>query len=431
MRHVLLVFFALMATSVHAADPVAEMYLNQVKLVENDVLSLARAMPADKYDFAPTAGAFTGVRTFGQQVKHLSTMIFMTAAIVLEERSPYGPGTNDNGPDTVRSKEEILQLLAGFAGLRAQGDVVADDGKPSRSGQDLLRIDGQGGRRFGRDVPQLQPLWANGGVCAHERHRPSIQPTDSGGAMTLHAAIRLTVIVAPFLIACSQRTPEAPINMEFVRIEPGTFTMGCPPGNIVCDGDERPAHQVRITKGFEIGKFEVTQAQWKIVMGTEPSNFKGEMLPVEQVSWDDVGTFMERMNARKDGYRYRLPTEAEWEYAARAGATEMHHGVPDEIAWFMENSNGVTHPVGSKAPNAWGLHDTQGNVYEFVQDWFGPYANEAATDPTGPGNGSERLPRGGSWMSTIRGIRLPNRNLIEPGEADFNIGFRCVREPVQ
>jgi formylglycine-generating enzyme required for sulfatase activity len=247
--------------------------------------------------------------------------------------------------------------------------------------------------------------------------------------MKIQAALQSSILAA-FLSGCAPAPSGETINMEFVKIEPGTFLMGCPPGNIGCDGDERPPHEVKITKAFEIGKYEVTQTQWKIVMGTEPSYFKGENLPVEQVSWDDANRFMARMNERNDGHRYRLPTEAEWEYAARAGNAAMHHGTPNDIAWFMENSDGVTHAVGTKAPNAWGLHDTQGNVYEFVQDWFGPYPNDLATDPTGPVDGSERVPRGGSWMSTSRGIRLPNRNLIEPGDANFNIGFRCVRESI-
>ena len=150
--------------------------------------------------------------------------------------------------------------------------------------------------------------------------------------------------------------------------------------------------------------------------------------PVE-VSWNDVRQFLQRMNARNDGHRYRLPTEAEWEYAARAGVTAVHGGALDEIAWFMENSGGTTHPVGQKPPNAWSLHDTQGNVYEFVQDWYADFSTEPATDPMGAADGSDRVPRGGSWMSTSRGLRLSNRNFIEPGDANYNIGFRCVREP--
>jgi formylglycine-generating enzyme required for sulfatase activity len=134
------------------------------------------------------------------------------------------------------------------------------------------------------------------------------------------------------------------------------------------------------------------------------------------------------MNARNDGYRYRLPTEAEWEYAARAGSTAMNGGPLDQIAWYQENSGEMTHPVGLKQANAWGLHDMQGNVYEFVQDWYGDYTSATTVDPVGPADGSDRVPRGGSWMSTARGIRLSNRNFVEPPVRNYNIGFRCVRE---
>jgi formylglycine-generating enzyme required for sulfatase activity len=161
-----------------------------------------------------------------------------------------------------------------------------------------------------------------------------------------------------------------PNAMEFVTIQPGSFTMGCVAGDATCDEDENPAHQVRITRPFDIGKYEVTQAQWRAVMKTSPSYFKGGTLPVEQVSWDEVQQFVRRLNARKDGYVYRLPTEAEWEYAARAGAATVHAGPLDQVAWYADNSGGTTHPVGEKRPNAWGLHDMQGNVYEFVQDRF-------------------------------------------------------------
>jgi formylglycine-generating enzyme required for sulfatase activity len=218
---------------------------------------------------------------------------------------------------------------------------------------------------------------------------------------------------------------------EFVTVQPGTFTMGCASGDSTCDGDESPARQVRITKAFEIGKHEVTQAQWRAVMMTDPSYFKGDNNPVEQVSWDEVQQFLRRLNARKDGYRYRLPTEAEWEYAARAGAAGMHGGAIDQVAWYADNSGGTTHPVGQKKPNAWGLHDMQGNVYELVQDWFGPYSAGAATDPAGPTDGADRIPRGGSWMSTSRGVRLSNRNMIDSDEPNYNIGFRYVRERIQ
>jgi formylglycine-generating enzyme required for sulfatase activity len=219
--------------------------------------------------------------------------------------------------------------------------------------------------------------------------------------------------------------------IEFVTIQPGTFRMGCSEGDSLCQPDENPAHQVRITRAFQLAKYEVTQAQWQEVMGSVPSRFKGETLPVENISFDEVQEFLKRLNERRDGFRYRLPTEAEWEYAARAGTSGANTGPLDDVAWYMGNSGGKSHPVGQKKANAWGLHDMEGNVYEWTNDWFFDYEEEPQTDPKGPGMGYEKVPRGGSWNSTPTGVRTSNRNVLEPDAGDFNVGFRYVREPAQ
>jgi formylglycine-generating enzyme required for sulfatase activity len=177
-----------------------------------------------------------------------------------------------------------------------------------------------------------------------------------------------------------------PIRMDFVKIAPGEFMMGCSTGDIECNPDETPRHRVQITKGFEIGKYEVTQAQWMAVMQSNPSGTKGDDLPVETVSKLDVQEYIARLNARNDGYRYRMPTEAEWEYAARAGSDAPYSGSLDEIAWFEPNSNDGSHPVGGKKPNKWGLHDMAGNVREWVSDFYSPtyYGVSPVADPDGP-----------------------------------------------
>ena len=191
------------------------------------------------------------------------------------------------------------------------------------------------------------------------------------------------------LIACSlaaQNLTRNSIGMEFVRIGPGEFMMGCSIEDNECNADEKPAHPVQISKTFEIGKFEVTQAQWQSVMASNPSTIKGDDKPVETVSKDEAHEFMQRLNARNDGYRYRLPTEAEWEYAARAGTKGAYAGKLTDIAWYADNSEDETHPVGKKKPNAWGLYDMHGNVREWVEDFYGRnyYSSSPAADPTGP-----------------------------------------------
>jgi formylglycine-generating enzyme required for sulfatase activity len=187
---------------------------------------------------------------------------------------------------------------------------------------------------------------------------------------------------------------------------------------------------VRITKGFEMGKYEVTQAQWEAVMGSNPSEFKGADRPVEQVSWEDAQQFLSRLNARGDGYRYRLPTEAEWEYAARAGTTGKYYGELDEIAWYKGNFGGQTHPVGQKKPNAWGLHDMLGNVWEWCWDWYDVnyYGNSPEADPRGPASGQALSLRGGSWGNFPRYLRVSVRISGGPLNRNNYFGFRCVRE---
>jgi formylglycine-generating enzyme required for sulfatase activity len=221
--------------------------------------------------------------------------------------------------------------------------------------------------------------------------------------------------------------------MEFIRIEPGQFMMGCSPGDNQCEEDEKPAHLIRITKAFEISKYEVTQSQWELVMGSNPSYSRGADRPVEQVSWDEVQEFLRRLNARRDGYRYRLPTEAEWEYAARAGSTGPYAGPLDQMAWYRPNSGGQTHPVGQKQPNAWGLYDTHGNVGEWVQDWYSPnsYPSTSATDPTGPPRAQFRVLRGGTFLGDARFKRLSERLGRPPDYKNNSIGFRCVREAIR
>jgi len=210
-----------------------------------------------------------------------------------------------------------------------------------------------------------------------------------------------------------------------VWIPAGEFMMGSNSGK----ADEKPVHGVRIMKGFWMGKYEVTQGEWRDVRGGNPSNLKkGNHYPVERVSWQDVQGFIRRLNART-GQEFRLPTEAEWEYASRAGTSGERYGDIDDIAWYDQNSGGSTQPVGRKAPNAFGLYDMLGNVWEFVQDWYdeGYYGKSPRGDPSGPSSGSRRVCRGGTSFGGEPGIRSAIRNHENPDYSTIDIGFRLAR----
>ena len=223
------------------------------------------------------------------------------------------------------------------------------------------------------------------------------------------------------------RVPVGPAGMEFVWVPPGEFRMGSTSAG--AGRNERPLTQVRISEGFWLGKYEVTQVEWEAVMGSDPSRFGncGGDCPVERVSWEDVQGFLGRLNAREGREVYRLPREAEWEYAARAGTTGDWYGDLSAIAWYTGNSEGRTHPVGLKLPNGWGLYDMLGNVWEWVGDWYGGYPGGRVTDPGGPGSGSNRVHRGGSWSSSEGYARASDRNYSDPGSRFLYLGFRLLR----
>ena len=192
---------------------------------------------------------------------------------------------------------------------------------------------------------------------------------------------------------------------------------------------------MRITQPFYLGKYLVTQEQWEAVMGNNPSQFKGPKNPVEQVSTEDCQKFLDKLNALPAaGGKFQLPSEAQWEYACRAGTkTRYFFGDDDsklgENAWFASNANSKSHPVGEKKPNAWGLYDMHGNAWEWCQDWFSDkyYAASPTDDPTGPATGTSRVLRGGSWDTSSRRTKSAVRDGISPGEGSYDVGFRVCR----
>ncbi|MEP6707051.1 MAG: formylglycine-generating enzyme family protein [Pyrinomonadaceae bacterium] len=208
-----------------------------------------------------------------------------------------------------------------------------------------------------------------------------------------------------------------PNGMEFAYIPAGSFQMG--------DSNNGPIHAVTISQGFYLGKTEVTQAQWVAVMGRNPSHFKGGNLPVEMVSWVDVQGFIRKLNARGN-WTYRLPTEAEWEYAARAGTTGDYAGNVNSMAWFDANSGSKTHTVATKEPNAWGLYDMHGNVWEWTADWFGEYASGSVTDPKGAVTGSRRVQRSGCFHLFDFFSGSAYRNGVDPSARSNDLGFRIA-----
>jgi formylglycine-generating enzyme required for sulfatase activity len=249
--------------------------------------------------------------------------------------------------------------------------------------------------------------------------------------------------------AVAYRTNE--LGMEFVMIPPGEFQMGCSedakPNE--CSKDEKPRHRVQITKAFEIGKTEVTEKQWQAVMGSNPSAFKGDALPVEQVTFQQVKEFLNKLNSRNDGFLYRLPTEAEWEYAARAGTTDQYAGSLDDMAWYNDGQAAArgsgafqnekspvgllvpeTHPVATKKPNAWGLYDMRGNVAEWAEDFYDGnyYSNSPAADPRGPASGDGHVVRGGSFHVYPWLTRVSLRTMFPEDYQFDDLGFRVVRE---
>jgi formylglycine-generating enzyme required for sulfatase activity len=230
------------------------------------------------------------------------------------------------------------------------------------------------------------------------------------------------------------------IGMKFVWIPPGTFMMGSPKeeiGREPFEGASETQHKVTLSRGFYMGVHLVTQEQWQAVMGDNPSRFKDEKnLPVEQVSWDDCQEFIKKLRD-KDKKAYRLPTEAEWEYACRAGTkTPFHFG--ETISTDQANYNGnytygndkkgvyreKTTPVGSFPANAWGLHDMHGNLFQWCEDWHGDYPQKDVVDPQGPETGEKRVLRGGSWNDEPQHCRSAFRNWFVPGHRHYRYGFR-------
>ncbi len=357
-------------------------------------------MPASVSSIAPNMGITTG----GSQITITGAYLALTTGVTIG-------GTPCTGVTVVNATTVTAMTPAGTLG---NADVVITGGKGT--------ITVVGGYRY---VSIVLPSWA---TLVEAMPDPAVV-TDS----TLRAAITAS--------GMAWRVRDTATQMEMLLVPPGTFQMGCIMGSprYGCFSSEQPVHQVTLTNAFYLGRYELTQSQWVATMGSNPSYFQGQpdsaSRPVEQVSWNTIQGYLSSTG-------FRLPTEAEWEYACRAGTQTPFHSGPgfpngttddnllSQIAWWWCGDEcSRTRPVGGKAANAFGFHDMLGNVWEWVSDWYGGYTTAAQTDPAGPGSTSSRVVRGGAWNIDSDYVRSSSRSSGPPGLTNPTIGFRVARTP--
>ena len=352
-------------------------------------------MPASVSSIVPNQGIAAG----GFQLTITGAYLALTTGVTIG-------GTPCTGVTVVNTTTVTAMTPAGTLG---NADVVITGGKGT--------ITVVGGYRY---VSTVVPSWA---TLVEAQPNPAVV-TNS----TLRAAISASGL--------AWRVRDTATQMEMLLIPQGTFTMGCTASNqFVCDANEIPTHSVTLTQAFYMGRYEVTQAQWLAKVGSNPSYFRGpsypdaENRPVETVSWNTIQSYLSATGMR-------LPSEAEWEYACRAGTTTaFNNGSSDDttvgtIAWYSSNSGGQTHAVGGKAANALGLHDMAGNVWEWVNDWYAGYSSGAQTNPSGPISGGTRVFRGGTWSGSSAYLRSSLRDGTGgPSLEGRYIGFRVARNP--
>ncbi len=353
----------------------------------------------------------------------------------------YRKGQVGNTGDLVKQQEQLQEAIGVIQTFITEyGSANADTGKLARLRQELAVVNGKLG-----DNSQL-------GVIVRELNGLVDRLVDEIIGQPTLTKLVYSKEKQGFeynILRSYVRTPG--LSASFVRIPRGSFQMGSPGSEANRDSDETP-HSVTLTRDFEMQSTDVTQLEWFLAMGYNPSYFKSEGYckdaylvingvglcpnhPVEQVSWNDAQAFIQKVNAAKDGYTYRLPTEAEFEYAARAGTATAYSFGDDvnqlgQYGWYGDNSSGQTQAVGTKLPNAYGLYDMHGNVWQWVQDFYDrSYSKSSATDPTGPSSGSYRVIRGGGWFNDARSCRSASRYYYDASGRSSNLGFRLVRTP--
>jgi formylglycine-generating enzyme required for sulfatase activity len=280
---------------------------------------------------------------------------------------------------------------------------------------------------------------ANGFTVSADANTAFIAPAPAPATVTVTAAGAAAIVIEVTQAAATgfTETGVTGVSFDMVAVAGGTFTMGAAAGDTEADSDEKPAHEVTLSD-FYIGRFEVTQALWLAVTGSWPGTAPssgyglGDNYPAYYVSWNDIQTFITALN-QQTGKNYRLPTEAEWEYAARGGAQSEGYrysgsNTLGDVAWYSSNSGYRAHAVGTKAGNELGIFDMSGNVWEWCSDWYSSsyYTSVAQTNPAGPVNGSFRVRRGGSWGGNAAACRVSYRNSYTPGYRNYNLGFRLA-----
>ena len=333
--------------------------------------------------------------------------------------------------DRYGSAAEVVSDLSSFLDSLTKPSAAEEAFSAPGANLTLERLDKEETQRRGQERLRTEPS------PTAEAQSPEEGGREPASAKTMYwmgggAAVLIALVFVGFMSFGGGGTyahlfPEA----DFVQISQGTFQMGSLPTEAGRDADES-LHRVSLTSGYWISRYEVTQKQWESVMGYNPSNHLGEDLPVEQVSWEDIQNFIQQIN-EADGTTYRLPTESEWEYAARAGSSSAYGYNVDisnltDFAWYADNSQGQTHPVGTKRPNAWGLYDMSGNVLEWCQDWGVAYPYGSVVDPKGPETGKVRIGRGGSWYSPEKACRAADRSATEPTDRGNDLGFRLCHD---
>jgi formylglycine-generating enzyme required for sulfatase activity len=369
----------------------------------------------------------TSRRVAGLGVSALRRVGGLAAAVVALAFAPAAHAQTacdaDVNTDGVVGASDLAALLGSWGACSACAADINNDGLVNAT-----------------DLSTLLGFW--GATCAPPPWATVLEAAPNPAVVT-DAALRNAIIAT----GLPWRVRDNSSNIEMLLVPPGTFNMGCSASNLWgCALPESPVHAVTLTNAFYIGRYEVKQSQWVAKMGTNPSEFgkpsaevpvlQVQNRPVESVSWTAVQGFLAATGLR-------LPTEAEWEYAYRAGTTTAFHSLPGfpngtnddnqlgNIAWFNSNSANQTRPVGQKAANALGLHDMSGNVWEWVNDWysFTYYASSPPTNPPGPATGTSRMTRGGSWFPSNGLWRSSSRQPVSPSSAQNTIGFRVARNP--